>query len=281
MDSSNDLQARISRFRRLHEESPESRYFVPLADLLRQTGSYDEALELLDEGLATHPEYVAGLVIRGRTLLEVGKPEAAVGVWHQILGLDRDNVVALENLARLSMDDGDWDDAVPLMEQLCLQLGDDSNWSDLLAAAREKLVPAGEVSAALAGTDSGRGTPMDTLTLVDIYLAQGYQDRALDVLRRMLPDSGGSRPQIEERIHSLENGGTEPEGWIGTSQTAGGHGAGGNSAKRSGANDASRPLISSAERAAREKERSERRAEEQRQFEKWLETIRFNGSEGA
>ncbi len=285
VESPIDLQARISRFRTLHEQDPDARYFAPLADLLRQDGCYDEALGLIEKGLSSHADYTAGLVILGRTLQEVGRSQEAVQAWNQVLLLDGGNLLALEALALHGLDNGNWEKTIPILEQLCEQDGDDSPWSGLLIEARGHFRNSTKVDPTTTDSASEEGDSFDTMTLVDMYLAQGYRDRALDVLRRMLPGSGPEQNTIQERISELEADGNllpskdENKPPLDSDPSLGQEGKSLTAVGVFGERSGGRPLVAEAERAAREKERSERRASEQRRFEEWLQKIRFDGSQ--
>ncbi|MBU8871942.1 MAG: hypothetical protein KOO60_13830 [Gemmatimonadales bacterium] len=248
-----------------------------MADLLRQDGRHDEALDLLENGLAVHAGYKAGLVIQGRTLQEVGRQEEALKVWGEVLGLEGENVLALEAMALGALDGRDWEGAIPLLVQLCRLKEENSSWSDLLLEARGYLKQSSKHLSKTTGADIDDDRSFDTLTLVDIYLAQGYRDRALEVLRRMLPRGGGDSEEIQRRLKLLEAGESEGKEAAGPGSMTEEPGA----MIRPPSSDASEgQLISEPERTAREQERSERRASEQRQFEEWLEKIRFNGGHG-
>lgn len=289
VESKNELQSRISRFRDLHEQNPGARYFAPLADLLRQGGQYDEALRLLGEGLGRHDGYLAGLVIQGRTLQEMGRPDEAHETWQQVRRIDPDNLLALEFLADRAIGAQDWDRAQPLLEHLCRLLPDDSPWCAQLERIRAEAehVRALRAERKAAGAEDGADEPrtgadangsartgnsFDTMTLVDIYLAQGYRDQALSVLERMLPGAGEGRTEILERIRLLQNVQDEE----GEKCPA--------AAPATGPQAVATPngpprRLSPHEREQREEERIRRRDEERRQFEAWLARIRLDGEE--
>lgn len=283
MKRSNEIQARIERFRELHEQNPGSRYFAPLADLLRQDERYEEALSVLGPGLDAHGDYLAGLVIRGRTLLEMGRRREGFEVLNRVLAKDPDNVVALEYLAETALEDGQWRQATGHLEALCRLLGEGAGWDSLLQEARAQATaaeaawgdsaePDGAALEAVAQDEAS----FDTMTLVDIYLAQGYRNRALSALRRMLPTAGDEREAIQHRIDEIErpnpvqSAGLKAEGQDAVDEMV---------APILGRRE-NGPGETDEQRSRRECDRAQRRDAERRQFEEWLEKIRFNGGHG-
>ena len=190
-----DLTEKIEIFTERLAEDPHSRLFAPLADLLRQAGRSDDALELLDDGLERHPNYVSALVIKGHTLLELGRVDQARIVLVQALELDSENFVVLRLLTEDARSRQSWDESIPLLEQLVVLDPDDDRWSGALAEARQfarQDPPAASNKSSFA-----------TLTLVDIYLAQGYRDRALEALEQMASREP-KRRDIHLRIAELK-----------------------------------------------------------------------------
>lgn len=106
-----DLQARIRRFEDRYAENPDSLVFVRLADLHREAGDPDRALEVVREGLRRHPDYASGHLVRGRCLKALGEREEAETAFRRVLELDGGNPVALRSLADLAVDRGDPGDA--------------------------------------------------------------------------------------------------------------------------------------------------------------------------
>lgn len=308
VEGKNEMQDRISRFRALHEQNPGARYFAPLADLLRQEGQHDEALRLLGEGLERHDDYLAGWVIRGRTLQEVGRSQEAFDTWQRVRSIDPDNILALEYLAEWAIESGDWERAEPMLEHLCRLLPEDAPWCDRLAEVRreaeehraaQERAEADKREEAKAGPVAQEeaqqaGGSFETMTLVDIYLAQGYRDQALSVLQRMLPGAGEGRDAILERIRVLQN--VEGEGGTGRpvpESVPEAEGAGPEQGPTFGDRPERTEFVPSAvaagakcprrlpqqEREQRQEERARRRDEERRQFEAWLARIRLDGEE--
>ena len=245
-----DLKRKIEIFSERFAAAPQSRLFAPLADLLRQVGRWDDALELLDEGLGRHPDYVSALVIKGRTLLDAGRMDQAREILTRVLGIDGENLVVLRLLTEDARSRQDWEASVPLLEKLVVLDPDDERWADALAEARG--FADGDVSAASSDASFA------TLTLVDIYLAQGYRDKALSALRQMEardPD----RQDIKDRLATiLAEGPARPP------ETPG---------------DAEPPEPPPAPRRtdAPAQGPNARRQNEKRQFEEWINRIREEG----
>jgi len=195
-----NLDAKIENFSRRLAQDPHSRVFAPLADLLRQAGRLNDALELLDDGLARHPEYISALVIKGQTLLEAGFADQARSVLANALELDGENIVVLRLLTDEARGRQAWTESIPLLEKLMVLEPDDDRWQSALAEARRsaarEVTPAPEPAESL-------DSDFTTMTLVDIYLAQGYRGKALAALSQMAAREPG-REDILRRIAEIE-----------------------------------------------------------------------------
>ncbi|MCI0432167.1 MAG: tetratricopeptide repeat protein [Gemmatimonadetes bacterium] len=108
----------IARLEALHASHPEGRVFTHLAEAYRRAGDMARARQILDEGLARHPEYPSAYVVLGRLLLETGDSEAAAASFRRVLELDRHNVVALRALGELAEASGQIHEAIHYYEEL-------------------------------------------------------------------------------------------------------------------------------------------------------------------
>ena len=244
-----DLEKKIELFSLRLSADPHSRVFAPLADLLRQAGRFDDALELLDDGLGRHPEYVSALVIKGQTLLESGMLDQARSVLGQVLELDRENFVVLRLMTEDARSRQAWNEAVPLLEKLVVLDPDDQRWSGALSEARKFLASDGPSEATVSS--------FATMTLVDIYLAQGYRTRALDALREMAAREPG-REEVQQRIREIEAmDSAPPESPVPGMPPSSGMGTG--------------------VAADRIRLKADQRSSEKKQFEEWISRIRQEG----
>ncbi len=113
-----NLAEDIERFEAEYADRPGSLVFARLADAYRKTGDAERALRLLDEGLQRHPNYFSAHIVRGRTYLDLGRPEEAERAFRQVLTLDAENLVALQALADIARARGDVEEAVEWFERL-------------------------------------------------------------------------------------------------------------------------------------------------------------------
>lgn len=236
-----DLEARIRECRQRWDEAPRSRAFIPLADLLRQAGRADEALAVLENGLARHPTAVAGLVTLARALMAAGREPAAAEAAGRALELDPDNLVALELLADDSRRRGEFENAVRHYERLAALAPGDRHWPAALGRVREEQMSCAQDT----GPEAEAG--FTTLTLADLYLAQGYRQKA-ELLLRRLAETRPDDPEVMRRLASLP-----------ASTATGGPGSG-------------EPPVPAA--GSRPQPGAERREQAREQFARWIERIR-------
>ena len=89
------------------ERDPEGRVFAPLADAYRRAGEVQQAVRVLNEGLARHPDFVPGHVVAAQLYVEQGLSEEGAIAARQALELDAENVVALRSLLQVLETSGD------------------------------------------------------------------------------------------------------------------------------------------------------------------------------
>ena len=240
-----DLDRKIDIFSKRLARDPHARVFAPLADLLRQAGRFEDALDLLDDGLGRHPDYVSALVIKGRTLLDLGRADQARKVLTRVLELDAENFLVLRLLTEDARSRQAWDESIPLLEKLVVLDPDDDRWPGVLAEARQfarRDHPPVSTSSSFA-----------TMTLVDIYLAQGYRDRALEALKQMAAREP-ARQDVLRRLAELKAAGpVVPPGLPGSIP----------------------PILGSTEHPNRIP--GAKRSHEKKQFEEWIDRIRHDG----
>jgi tetratricopeptide (TPR) repeat protein len=182
----------ISSLRRKVRDEPRSTAFVALADLLRRSRRFPDALAALRAGFRYHPDYAPGRVVLARTHLSMGNRALAQQVLEEVAARDPENLAAGALLARLLVEDARWREARPLVERL------------LMAAPQDPAILA--LSAALpaardAGAVPARGEdPFDRATLAASLARRGHYPRAA----RMWTRIGAGGHDTDDRLAELQ-----------------------------------------------------------------------------
>jgi len=89
----------IYSYLKKYQEDPSSRVFAPLAEAYRKAGLVDEAIEIAQEGLNVHPNYVGGKVALARALFDKKLYQDVIDVLSEIIKDVPDNLIAQRLLA--------------------------------------------------------------------------------------------------------------------------------------------------------------------------------------
>jgi tetratricopeptide (TPR) repeat protein len=112
------FSSEIEKLERRWQENPLGLTFAPLAEAYRKAGDTARALELLEQGLTQHPNYVPAHIVRGRCHLDAQSDPDAELAFLRVTELDPENVIALKGLAELSERAGRIPEAVHRLELL-------------------------------------------------------------------------------------------------------------------------------------------------------------------
>jgi tetratricopeptide (TPR) repeat protein len=130
-----------------YRQAPDSYVFVPLADACRKMGRLDEALEICEKGVARHPNYASGHVVRGKCLYDQGDFDTACETFERVLDLDDNNLVALKFLGMIAADDGHLDTAQKYFQKILAVDPDNKDITRILrdVEEREQMVETSDV----------------------------------------------------------------------------------------------------------------------------------------
>ncbi len=103
---------RLEELKRLLQRDPTSRQFLALAEEYRRHGKYRDAVITLERGLAMHQTSVAGHVALGKTYQQLDRLEDAIRSFTNALRIDRENLVAIRQLAEVYLARGDKVEAI-------------------------------------------------------------------------------------------------------------------------------------------------------------------------
>ncbi len=104
--------SRLEELKRLLQKDPTSRQFLALAEEYRRHGKYRDAVITLERGLQLHSTSVAAHVALGRTYQQLDRLEDAIRAFTNALRLDRENLVAIRQLAEVYLARGDKIEAI-------------------------------------------------------------------------------------------------------------------------------------------------------------------------
>lgn len=132
--------SRLDELKKIVAKDPSSRQFLALAEEYRKLGRLREAMETLERGIQAIPGYVAAYVALGRTYQQMGLPDQAIVAYGSALKFDRENLVAIRQIADAYLKKGEKVEAIkklklfralksgdPEVEQLIQQLDAELN----------------------------------------------------------------------------------------------------------------------------------------------------------
>ena len=124
-----------ARFR----DNPKGRNFAPLADAYRKAGLIDNAIDLCQNGLKLHPDYVSAYIVYARCLVDKKDDAGALGVFRKVLELDGENIIALRGLAELAERTGKYEEQVEWLSRLLNADPMNGDAAEALARAKGKV----------------------------------------------------------------------------------------------------------------------------------------------
>jgi tetratricopeptide (TPR) repeat protein len=217
--------SRIDELSRRLAQDPGSRLFARLAEEHRQAGELAEAVRIARSGLVAHPVYPAARLTLGRALLSSGDARAALGELEAALRQAPGSILASRFLAEALEAVGDLQGALrQYATTLSLAPGDREIEARLgaLRTRLEALPPAAEPATSAAGgsgapvrgpsereadADDGApsptATPFSSPTLAELYLRQGFLERAIGVYRQVVAEKPGNERALA-RLGEIE-----------------------------------------------------------------------------
>ncbi len=202
-----ELDKLFERYRR----APHSFVFAPLADACRKAGRIDEAIEICENGLKLHPEYTSAHVVLAKCFHDQGKAKEAEAEFNKVLSLDPENLVALKYLGMMAAERGNKVEAVsyfthilemdPDNEEILAKFAelDDSDDEEILDLKPIEDDEFEGKEIVLGEDDVATSDELATVTLADIFAAQGYKEKAIKIYREVLskdPDNAVVRDKL-------------------------------------------------------------------------------------
>ncbi len=235
------LEADIKKYTEQLAADPKSRAFVPLADIYRKLGRYEEAIAVAQEGLNHHPHYVGAKMALARAYFEDGSLDEAGELLESVIQFAPDNLFANRLLSQIYVQKGTPEKAVPLLRQLLTMEPNDSRAATQLAqieaaastgtgstppvaepaVSPQPSPPAAAVGATpppaspppaqpVAATASSVQPGIKSATMANLYRSQGHLTEALAMYEELLtaePQNKAYSTAIEEIKRELTNRG--------------------------------------------------------------------------
>lgn len=133
---------RLEELKRLLQRDPTSRQFLALAEEYRRHGKYRDAVITLERGLALHANSVAGQVALGKTYQQLDRLEDAIRAFNNALRIDRENLVAIRQLAEVYLAKGDKIEAIKKLKLYRGLKAGDRDVNDIIARLEQEMAAA-------------------------------------------------------------------------------------------------------------------------------------------
>lgn len=213
LEQTASLLGKIAGYIEILSKDPHSTAFVSLAEAYRQMGLLDDALEVVEKGVAALPKFSPGYTCLGRIQAQRGELKKAFAAFSRALEMDPDSVPALKGLARVSGMLGQKESSRELLERALQIQPEDPAVAKMLAAlgpapsAKSVVVSAKEPILAESDADAPEAedaqAPIATATIAEIYVKQGLLGKARQVYRGLLQANPGNAG-LEERYRELD-----------------------------------------------------------------------------
>lgn len=240
-DLKNDapIPPEINKYLSILSKDPNSIVFAPLAEAYRRGGMLDEAIATAKDGLQIHPNYLSGMVALGRAFYDKGMLREAEEELEKVVKIAPDNIIAANILAEVRQKSGEGKpEAAPIQEPAepkapiisqdeegveeidpleLEEVTEDQGSSgaveepDLFQFEAIPLEPEGPVLDNPAAEESeitqekevAPKKEITTETIAELYIKQGYIDRAIDIYQT-LHDAQPGNEEIKKKLDGLK-----------------------------------------------------------------------------
>ncbi len=200
------LLGKIAAYTELLVNDPRSTIFVSLAETYRKMGLFNDAREIVVKGLELHPDFGPAYVVLARIECQLENIDASCAAFEKALALDPDSLAALVGYARVKLLLHQEDAARELLLHARSLSPADPVINKMLLGLAPQAEPNEEIAAEPPVVEnepakSNNLTALASTTLADLYLAQGFTDKALGLYRQLLsrnPDNLELRRKIRE-----------------------------------------------------------------------------------
>lgn len=176
MSKEGKLSPEIRELEAKYKKDPNGKIFAPLAEAYRKNGMVEKAIAITLAGIKKYPNYMNGHIVLGKCYHDSQKYKEAIKEFEKVLELYPENMVALRKLGDIYKDLGQIGKAIEYYKQIIEIEPLNTSVRGLLDELRDD-VERYETESTVA---------MDTSTLADIYIKQGFYDKALQIYENIL-----------------------------------------------------------------------------------------------
>ena len=227
----NSLLGKIAAYTEILAKDPKSTIFVSLSEAYRKMGMLDDASQVVNKGLESHPDFSPAHIVLARILCQQGEYSASEDSFKKALESDPESLAALVGYARLNillgkesaarallLDARKLSPADPVINKLLLSLPEDA----VVETVAETVIPATEPEDEQQeylveeepreeqGVPESNALPLASATLAELYRKQGLTEQALNVYRQ-LSTKDPDNLLFRRKIRDLEDGNLESE----------------------------------------------------------------------
>lgn len=214
----------LVKYLKAYEQNPNSRVFAPLAETYRKMGMNDKAMSILRNGIKSNPDYVLGYLGLSSCYFDQGQFQLAYSTLRPFVTTNRDNLRLQKLFGETCYKIGHLDEALETFKYILFINPRDKEAQNYVKELEDKVMkekgPIAESSEAFFDDDQDyfeitdltprpvgkeeikwiqqdltekeqteetpkEDSPVITHTLVDLYCAQGYYDKSLELLEQL------------------------------------------------------------------------------------------------
>ena len=225
----NSLLGKIAAYTEILAKDPRSTIFVSLGEAYRKMGMLDDARQVIEKGVESHPDFGPAHIVLGRILCQQGEYQSSEAAFQRALKHDPESLAALVGYARLNILLGveskarevlltarELSPADPIINKLLLSLPETVHEEvvdpvspmpveDETVVAPKLAVASFSEEKTTVGAVAKEAPPLVSATLAELYLKQGLSEQALEAYRQLSardPDN----LQFRRKIRDLEGG---------------------------------------------------------------------------
>ena len=184
---------------------PGSLVFARLASAYLKADKVNQAIEVCEQGLSHHSDYVSGHMVMASCYFKVGLLEQAEKEYHRVLELDSEHEAAYYHLGEIYIEQKRIDLALDSYQHI-LRLDPLNETArkriNQLKGLKTDMIPTTNLHDIDTESDIQEDSIL-TPTLAEVYASQGLTDRAISVLRRLL-EQDHHKEFARKRLRELE-----------------------------------------------------------------------------